>query len=81
MLQSGDGGKPLGMKGALLMKVEADYDACEANAVCAGLVPEVFEVDDDDNMNILVDEVPERLADGVKHAVRSCPKAALKLVE
>jgi ferredoxin len=37
------------------MKVVPDYDACEANAVCAGLVPEVFEVDDADNLNILVD--------------------------
>jgi len=62
------------------MRVEADYDACESNAVCAGLVPEVFEVDDDDNMNILMDEIPERLVDGVRHAVRSCPKAALRLV-
>jgi ferredoxin len=62
------------------MRVEADYDACEANAVCAGLVPEVFEVDDDDNLNILVDEVPGQLIDGVRHAVRSCPKAALRLV-
>ena len=43
------------------MKVEVDYDACEANAVCAGLVPEVFEVDDNDDLYILVDEVPERL--------------------
>ncbi len=42
------------------MKVEADWDACEANAVCAGLVPEVFEVDDDDNLNILVDEIPAK---------------------
>ena len=41
------------------MKVIPDYDACEANAVCAGLVPEVFEVDDDDNLNILVDEIPD----------------------
>jgi ferredoxin len=63
------------------MKVEVDYDACEANAVCAGLVPEVFEVDDNDDLYILVDEVPARLADGVRHAVRSCPKAALRLVE
>jgi ferredoxin len=64
-----------------VMKVVPDYDACEANAVCAGLVPEVFEVDDDDNLNILVDEVPDRLLDGVRHAVRSCPKAALRLTE
>jgi ferredoxin len=63
------------------MKVEADWDACEANAVCAGLVPEVFEVDDEDNLNILVDEVPASLVDGVRHAVRSCPKAALRLTE
>lgn len=63
------------------MKVLVDYDACEANAICAGLVPEVFEVDDDDNLNILVDQVPERLIEGVRHAVRSCPKAALRLEE
>ena len=63
------------------MKVEADWDACEANAVCAGLVPEVFEVDDDDNLNILVDEIPANLVEGVRHAVRSCPKAALRLAE
>jgi ferredoxin len=59
--------------------VEVDRDACEANAVCAGLVPEVFEVDDDDNLHIRVAEVPPGLADGVRHAVRSCPKAALRL--
>ena len=63
------------------MKVEADWDACEANAVCAGLVPQVFEVDDEDNLNILVDVIPENLVDGVRHAVRSCPKAALRLSE
>jgi ferredoxin len=63
------------------VKVIPDYDACEANAVCAGLVPEVFEVDDADNLNILVDEIPVNLIEGVRHAVRSCPKAALRLEE
>jgi ferredoxin len=63
------------------MKVVPDYDACEANAVCAGLVPEVFEVDDADNLNILVDEIPANLVAGVRHAVQSCPKAALRLAE
>jgi ferredoxin len=64
-----------------LVRVEVDRDACEANAVCAGLVPEVFEVDDEDQLHILVAEVPDQLADGVRHAVRSCPKAALRLVD
>lgn len=61
------------------MRVEVDRDACEANAVCAGLVPEVFEVDDDDELHLLVAEVPPELASKVGHAVRSCPKAALRL--
>lgn len=59
--------------------MEVDRDACEANAVCAGLVPDVFEVDDDDNLHILVAEVPPQLAEAVRHAVGSCPKAALRL--
>lgn len=63
------------------MKVTVDRDACEANAVCAGLVPEVFAVDDDDNLHILMADVQAGLADAVRHAVRSCPKAALALDE
>jgi len=61
------------------VKVRVDRDACEANAICAGLVPEVFEVDDEDVLHIKMDEVPGTLADAVGHAVRSCPKAALRL--
>ncbi len=63
------------------MRVRVDYDLCEANAVCAGLVPEVFEVDDKDDLYILVDEVPAGLAGQVRHAVQSCPKLALSLEE
>jgi ferredoxin len=61
------------------MRVRVDRDLCEANAVCAGLVPEVFEVDDEDNLVIVAPEVPPVLADQVRHAVRSCPKTALWL--
>jgi len=61
------------------VKVEVDRDACEANAVCAGLVPEVFDVDDEDVLHIKVAEVPPALAEQVRYAVRSCPKAALSL--
>ncbi|WP_214323484.1 ferredoxin [Nonomuraea sediminis] len=63
------------------MKIKVDYLVCEANAVCMGLVPEVFEVDDDDNLHILQPDVPPELLDKVRHAVRSCPKAALSLEE
>ncbi|GAB3130054.1 ferredoxin [Microbispora hainanensis] len=61
------------------MKIKVDYDVCEANAVCMGLAPEVFEVDDEDNLHVLMPEPPAALLDRVRHAVRSCPKAALSL--
>lgn len=64
---------------AAAVRVEVDPDSSEANGVCAGLVPGVFELDDDDQLHILVADVPPRLADEVRHAVRSCPKTALHL--
>jgi ferredoxin len=63
------------------VRVVVDPLACEANGVCAGLVPEVFELDDNDELHIPAAEVPDRLADSVRHAVASCPKAALRLEE
>jgi ferredoxin len=63
------------------MEVRLDTQACEANGVCVGLVPEVFELDDDDYLQILQPNPPAELADRVRHAVRSCPKAALSVTE
>lgn len=62
------------------VKVNVDYDACEANAVCMGIVPEVFEVRDDDNLYLLIEgDVPPALEERVRQAVASCPKAALSV--
>ena len=58
-------------------------DAPRVDAVLrrAGLVPEVFYVDDEDELHILTSEVPPELADRVREAVMSCPKTALLLEE
>ena len=61
------------------MRVKVDYDVCESNAVCMGLVPEVFEVRDDDFLYILDENPPESLRPRLEEAVRSCPKAAITL--
>ncbi|WP_017539986.1 MULTISPECIES: ferredoxin [Nocardiopsis] len=61
------------------MKVKVDYDLCESNAVCMGILPEVFEVRDDDNLYILQEEPPEELRPELEEAVRMCPKQALSL--
>jgi ferredoxin len=61
------------------VKIIVDYDLCEANAVCMAECPEVFKVDDDDNLHILDESPPESLRTKVEAAVRLCPKQALKL--
>jgi ferredoxin len=61
------------------MRVVVDYDLCESNAICMAVAPEVFEVDDDDNLNLLQEEPPEALRGKVEEAVRRCPKQALSL--
>ncbi|WP_433327191.1 ferredoxin [Spirillospora sp. CA-294931] len=63
------------------MKVSVDPLVCEANGVCVGLAPDVFDLDDEDELTILSPEVPADQRDRVRHAVRSCPKAALSLDE
>ena len=60
-------------------QIVVDYDECEANAVCEGIAPEVFQVDDDDNLNVLIERPPAELLDKVQEAVDMCPKRALFL--
>ncbi|WP_437589399.1 ferredoxin [Sorangium sp. So ce1000] len=59
------------------MKIVVDWDRCEANAVCMRAAPEVFRVDDNDNLHVLVEDVPPELLAKVENAVRRCPKQAL----
>ena len=61
------------------MRVVVDFDLCESNAVCMGLVPEVFEVRDDDKLYLLQENPPEELRAGVEQAVASCPMGAISL--
>ncbi|HSF02202.1 MAG TPA: ferredoxin [Solirubrobacterales bacterium] len=63
------------------MKVVVDFDLCESNAVCMDVCPEVFKVDEDDMLHILIENPPERLRKQVEEAVRLCPRQAISLVE
>ncbi|UGT61311.1 ferredoxin [Nocardia asteroides] len=63
------------------MKVDVNWTLCEANGVCAGIAPEVFDLDDQDNLHVLHEEVPDALAAGVREAVAQCPRAALTATE
>ena len=65
----------------MAIKILVDYDLCEANARCMEVCPEVFQVDDDDNLNILIDAPDESLRDKLKEAERVCPRQAIQIVD
>ncbi|MGW0044922.1 ferredoxin [Rhodococcus sp. NPDC003348] len=62
------------------MEVKVDFDRCEANGVCVGIAPDVFDLDDDENLIVTqpVGDDPETVA-LMEEAVSQCPRAALKL--
>ena len=59
------------------MEVRVDRDLCEANGVCTGIAPDVFDLDDEDELVILQPEPPEEMRERIEQAVASCPKTAL----
>ncbi len=59
------------------MRVEVDHDRCEGNAVCVGIAPDLFDLDDDDYAVMKVDEIPADQEDVAEQAIAECPRAAL----
>jgi ferredoxin len=63
------------------MRVVVDLSQCESNALCMAAAPDVFQLDDDDQLHVLVEHpAPEQL-ENVERAIRTCPKQAISLVE
>ena len=63
------------------MRVVVDHTLCESNAVCMRLVPEVFEVRDDDRLYLKAERPSESLRPRIEEAVRRCPKQALSIID
>ncbi len=52
---------------------------CEANGLCVGIAPDVFELDDEDQLTVHEERVvPARRAQ-LEEAARMCPRAAIRL--
>jgi ferredoxin len=63
------------------VKVVVDFDECASNAVCMGILPEVFEVRDDGYLYVLDENPPESMRAQLEEAVRSCPTQAISISE
>ena len=62
------------------MRVEVDFGLCEANAVCMGVAPEVFLLDEQDYLHILNDHVTQENEAQIREAARQCPRQAISIV-
>jgi len=60
------------------MRVIVDHDRCEGNAICVGVAPDVFELDDQDYAVIKLDPIPSDQEKLVEQAIAECPRAALQ---
>ena len=63
------------------MKIEVDFDRCESNALCEAMAPDVFEIDDDDYLQLHTERTTPDNIDGVRQAVAACPRAAITLAD
>ena len=63
------------------MHVNVDYDLCDSNAICMGILPEVFEVRDDGFLYILNEDPGEELRAKLQESVRACPTQAISISE
>jgi len=63
------------------MKVVVDFDKCQSHAVCTSAAPEVFEVDDQGLLNVLIEAPGDDLRAKVERAARECPTMAISLEE
>ncbi|MGC2654524.1 MAG: ferredoxin [Mycobacterium sp.] len=59
------------------MRVIVDRDRCEGNAVCLGLAPDIFDLDDDDYAVLKADPIPADREQLAEQAIAECPRAAL----
>jgi ferredoxin len=63
------------------MRLVVDRDLCEANGACVKTAPDMFVIDADDKMRILVATPSDEQMEKAKAAVRRCPRRALTLVD
>ncbi|GAC53926.1 ferredoxin [Gordonia amicalis] len=63
------------------MRIKADFDLCESNAICVGMAPDFFDPDDDDYLVILQEEIPADRVEELRQVAANCPKSALSVVE
>ncbi len=61
------------------MKVTLDKKKCMNSGMCTQAAPKIFEMDDEGELVILIEDVTDEHLGDVKDAVACCPTNALQL--
>jgi ferredoxin len=61
------------------MRIVVNWALCEGNGKCEEAAPELFKLDDEDELHVLDETPPESLRAKAEQAVRLCPKNALSI--
>ncbi len=64
-----------------VVRVEANFGRCEGYANCIVAAPDVFELDEEFIVRVVIERPEESRRAEVQEAVRNCPVAALVVVE
>jgi len=60
-------------------RLSVDHIACTAEGLCAGLLPELVELDEWGYPIVAAEPVPDPLIPTARAAVAACPRLALRL--
>ncbi len=64
---------------ATSMRIVVDWDLCASHGQCEFAAPDVFQINDDGDLDVLTESPEESLRADVEQAVRRCPTRALTL--
>jgi ferredoxin len=62
-------------------KIVVDRNRCTGLGMCEAAAPDVFEIQPDGSMKVLIENPSDDLMDVVQEAIDGCPTEALKLVD
>lgn len=63
----------------LTMRINVDTDRCTGHGVCESIAADIFEVNDDGLVHLLVDSPAEHRRAEIEQAVAECPTQALSV--
>ena len=63
------------------MRINVDWDLCEAHGQCEFAAPEVFTINDEGDLEVLNETPDDSQRSNVEQAVRRCPTRALEITD